>query len=93
MDLPITSFEVGEGRLSNTLGKVYVKYKENTVGVGSGFTDELRSEIWNNQDKYLGKVIEVKYKNISKDKNTGLESLQFPVFVRFREDKTEASYD
>ena len=93
MDLPITSFEAGEGRLSNTLGKVYVKYKENTVGVGSGFTDELRSEIWNNQDKYLGKIIEVKYKNISKDKNTGLESLQFPVFVRFREDKTEVSYD
>lgn len=93
MDLPITSFEAGEGRLSNTLGKVYVKYKENVVGVGSGFTDELRSEIWNNQDKYLGKIIEVKYKNVSKDKNTGLESLQFPVFVRFREDKTETSYD
>lgn len=93
MDLPILGFEVGEGRLSNTLGKVYVEYEGNVVGVGSGFSDELRSEIWNNKKKYLGSIIEVKYKNISKDKNTGMPSLQFPVFVRFREDKNEPSYD
>lgn len=93
MDLPILGFEVGDGRLSNTLGAVYVEYKENVVGVGSGFSDELRSEIWNNKRKYLGSIIEVKYKNVSKDKNTGLESLQFPIFVRFREDKDEPSYD
>lgn len=93
MDLPILGFEVGEGRLSNTLGKVYVEYEGNVVGVGSGFSDGLRSEIWNNKRKYLGSIIEVKYKNISKDKNTGMPSLQFPVFVRFREDKNEPSYD
>lgn len=93
MDLPILGFEVGEGRLSNTLGTVYVEYEGNVVGVGSGFSDELRSEIWNNKKKYLGSIIEVKYKNISKDKNTGMLSLQFPVFVRFREDKNEPSYD
>lgn len=93
MDLPIHGFEVGEGRLSDTLGKVYVEYKGNVVGVGSGFSDELRSEIWDNKKKYLGSIIEVKYKNISKDKNTGMPSLQFPVFVRFREDKNEPSYD
>lgn len=93
MDLPILGFDAGEGRLSDTLGKVYVEYKGNVVGVGSGFSDELRSEIWNNKKKYLGSIIEVKYKNISKDKNTGMSSLQFPVFVRFREDKNEPSYD
>ena len=93
IDLPILGFEAGNGRLSNTLGKVYVEYKENVVGVGSGFSDELRSEIWNNKRKYLGSIIEVKYKNISKDKNTGMLSLQFPVFVRFRDDKNEPSYD
>ena len=93
MDLPIIGFEAGDGRLSNTLGKVYVEYKENVVGVGSGFSDELRSEIWNNKKKYLGSIIEVKYKNISKDKDTGMLSLQFPVFVRFRDDKNEPSYD
>ena len=30
---------------------------------------------------------------LQKDKKTGLESLQFPVFVRFRNDKTEPSYN
>lgn len=93
MDLPIIGFEVGEGRLSDTLGKVYVSYSGNAVGVGTGFSDELRDEIWNNRDKYDGRIVEVKYKNISKDKNTGMPSLQFPVFVRFREDKNEPSYD
>lgn len=93
MDLPIIGFEAGEGRLSDTLGKVCVEYDGNVVGVGTGFNDELRTEIWNNREKYLGSIIEVKYKNISKDKNTGMSSLQFPVFVRFREDKSEASYD
>lgn len=93
MDLPIIGFDAGDGRLSNTLGKIWVEFDNNAVGVGSGLSDELRAEIWANKKKYLGEIIEVKYKNISKDKNTGLRSLQFPVFVRFRDDKSEPSYD
>lgn len=93
MDLPIIGFDAGDGRLSNTLGKIWVMFDNNAVGVGSGLSDELRAEIWSNKREYFGKIIEVKYKNISKDKNTGLRSLQFPVFVRFRDDKNEPSYD
>lgn len=101
MDLQIYSVDEGDGRLSGTLGKVNVIFEpngytyndRNLVGVGSGFSDELRSDIWNNKNKYIGKFIEVKYKNISKDKITGMPSLQFPVFVRFREDKKDPSYD
>lgn len=93
MDLPIIGFDAGDGRLSNTLGKIWVEFDNNAVGVGSGLSDELRAEIWGNKKKYLGEIIEVKYKNISKDKNTGMRSLQFPVFVRFRDDKNEVSYD
>lgn len=93
MDLPIIGFDAGDGRLSNTLGKIWVMFDNNAVGVGSGLSDELRAEIWSNKREYFGKIIEVKYKSISKDKNTGLRSLQFPVFVRFRDDKNEPSYD
>ena len=93
MDLPIIGFDAGDGRLSNTLGKIWVMFDNNAVGVGSGLSDELRAEIWSNKREYFGKIIEVKYKNISKDKNTGLRSLQFPVFVRFRDDKDVPSYD
>lgn len=39
-----------------------------------------------------GRLCEVKYKEISYDKNTGAESLQFPVFISIRTDKDEVSY-
>jgi len=34
----------------------------------------------------------VKYKEVSYDKSTGAESLQFPVFVGIRNDKEGVSY-
>lgn len=92
MDLPIIRCEEGTGRLSGTLGAFVLKYKENEVKVGSGFTDEQREQFWNNRDDMEGSLCEVKYKEISQDKVTGLESLQFPVFVGIRTDKTEVSY-
>lgn len=92
MDLPISRCEEGTGRLSGTLGAFVLKYKENEVKVGSGFTDEQREQFWNNRDDMEGLLCEVKYKEISQDKGTGLESLQFPVFVGIRTDKTEVSY-
>jgi DNA ligase-1 len=92
MDLPIIRCEEGTGRLSGTLGAFVLKYKENDVKVGSGFTDEQREQFWNNRDDMEGLLCEVKYKEISQDKGTGLESLQFPVFVGIRTDKTEVSY-
>jgi len=39
-----------------------------------------------------GRVIEVKYKEESSDKKTGLLSLQFPIFVSLREEGKEESY-
>lgn len=92
MDLPIIRCEEGTGRLFGTLGAFVLKYKENEVKVGSGFTDEQRKQFWNSRDDMDGLLCEVKYKEISQDKGTGLESLQFPVFVGIRTDKTEVSY-
>lgn len=92
MDLKIVGCEKGTGRLEGTLGALIVEYKGNTVKVGSGFTDEQRTELWNNRDNIIGAICEVKYKEISSDKNTGLESLQFPVFVQMRYDKSEVSF-
>ena len=93
MDLPIKEVLEGDGRLKGTLGALVVKYKENTVNVGSGFDDETRTEFWKNRDNLLGRVIEVKYKEISKDKKTGLESLQFPIYVGLREIGKNVSYE
>lgn len=92
MDLPIIRCEEGTGRLEGTLGAFVLEYKGNEVKVGSGFTDEQREAYWRQRDSIAGTLCEVKYKEISSDKNTGLESLQFPVFIRLRTDKTEVSY-
>lgn len=93
MDLPVVDVLEGDGRLKGTLGALVVKYKDNTVNVGSGFDDKTRRRFWNNRELLIGRVVEVKYKEISKDKKTGLESLQFPIFVRLREENKCVSYD
>jgi len=93
MDLPVVEVLEGDGRLKGTLGALVVQYKENTVNVGSGFDDETRKRFWDNRESLIGRVVEVKYKEISKDKKTGLESLQFPIFVGLRETDKCVSYD
>lgn len=93
MDLRIIDCEEGSGRLDGTLGAFVLDYKGNEVRVGSGFTDEQRSEFWLNKENLTGALCEVKYKEISYDKNTGAESLQFPVFISLRTDKDDVSYN
>lgn len=93
MDLPVVEVLEGEGRLKGNLGALVVKYKNNTVNIGSGFDDETRKRFWENRELLIGRVVEVKYKEISKDKKTGLESLQFPIYMGLRENGKCVSYD
>ena len=92
-DLKVTGVTEGDGKYKGNLGAVVVDFKGNPVSVGSGFSDELRASIWADPSIIIGKVIEVKYKEVTKNKDTGAESLQFPVFIRVREDKEETSYE
>lgn len=92
-DLKIVGYEEGTNKYEGMLGAVIVDYKGNTVNVGSGFTDEQREEYWKIREELIEKIVEVKYKDVTKDKKTGLESLQFPVFQRIREDKFEESLE
>lgn len=87
IDLKVVGFAEGTGKYEGTLGALICAYKNNQVFVGSGFTDKQRNDIWDNLEHYLNKIVEVKYKDITSDANTGLESLQFPVFIGFRTDK------
>lgn len=93
MDLPVVGAVEGDGRLQGTLGALVVQFKDNTVNVGSGYSDSQRDKFWARRDSLIGKIIEVKYKEISRDKKTKLESLQYPRYLRFRDDKTDPSYD
>lgn len=71
------------GMLSaNTLGSLLVRQEVNSTiiefNIGSGFNDELKKEIWDNQNKYLGKLVKYKYQEMGKD------APRFPVFLGFR---------
>jgi len=72
---------------AGTLGKFLVREIGNTpwkgqefaIGTGVGLTHELRKEIWNNRETYLGKVIVYKYQSI------GTKDLpRLPIYKGFR---------
>ena len=64
----------------NTLGALIVIGDDKQFKVGTGFTQELRKEIWDNRNKYLNQTITYKYQLI------GIVCLpRFPVFLRFRD--------
>lgn len=86
LDLECINIEEGEGKNLGTLGSIVCKYGDNIVKVGSGLTDEQRNHYWNNPSEIIGRIIEVKYKEITQNKNGGI-SVQFPVFCGVRFDK------
>lgn len=92
LDLEIVGFEEGSGRLAGTLGAIHVRYKDgNIVKVGSGFSDTLRAEIWQDRDKWLGAIVEIQYFEETTNADGGI-SLRFPIFKDLRLDKLEADF-
>jgi DNA ligase-1 len=92
LDLEIVGFEEGSGRLEGTLGAILVRYKNgNTVKVGSGFSDTLRAEIWQDRDKWLGAIVEIQYFEETTNADGGI-SLRFPIFKDLRLDKLVADF-
>ena len=81
VDLVIERLEAGTGRNKGRLGAIVVKYSGVEVKVGSGFSDELRSMIWDDPTNFIGRVVEVRYQEVTPD-----GSLRFPTFVCFRND-------
>lgn len=82
VDLPIKQLLEGTGKHSGKLGSFVVDYKGVEVQVGSGLTDALRDSIWENPQAFIGRIIEVRYQEVTPD-----GSLRFPTFVCFRNDR------
>lgn len=91
-DLKCIGIEEGAGRNKGTLGALICDYKGNNVNVGTGFSDKDRKQIWQHPEDIIGKIISVKYKEETKNKNGGI-SIQFPVFESVRFDKNDPSYN
>ena len=86
IDLVVTDVYEGTGKYAGMLGGVYVDFRGNQVGVGSGWSDEQRQYYWKHKNDIVGKTIEIAYQAVSKNKNGG-ESLSFPVVKKIRDDK------
>ena len=91
-DILCTDVVEGDGKYKGTLGLIKCDYKGYELGVGSGFTDEQRDYYWNNKEEIIGKIVQIKYKCETKNKQGSL-SVQFPIFEIVRNDKNEVSYN
>lgn len=87
IDLECIGMIEGTGKYEGVMGALCCKFGDNIVSVGTGFDDNMRKFIWERGSWIKGKIIEVKYKDITSDAVTGLKSLQFPVFVQIKTDK------
>lgn len=91
-DIWCTGVYEGTGRNTGTLGGLYCNFKGYQLGVGSGFSDEKRRLFWEHPESVVGKIVQIKYKVETKNKQGGT-SAQFGTFECIREDKTEESYE
>jgi len=92
-DLRVNGFEEGKstGKHKGTLGAFLLEYKGNVVKCGI-MPDDVRHDAWNNQEKYLGTIIEISHEQESGNQNNDLLSLEYPVYISHRTDKDEPSY-
>ena len=87
VSLGVTHVEEGTGKHEGRLGALVCSgqddSKQITVNVGSGFSDDLRTSIWNDHDNVIGQIVEVRADAVTQNQD-GTYSLRFPRFLRFR---------
>jgi len=81
VDVPIISWfkaEPGSKYDGNAIGGIVVDHNGTAVRVGSGLTDAIRRDIYNNPEKFIGAIVEVEAMEVTPNNN-----LRAPRFVRF----------
>ena len=85
--LEVTDVEEGTGRNEGRLGAVVCAGvddgKDIRVNVGSGFTDDNRSDFWTHRNDLVGQLVEVRADAVTQNQD-GTYSLRFPRFKTFR---------
>ena len=89
VSLTVVDTEEGTGRNVGKLGALIVEGTDDgkfiKTNVGSGLTDTDRETFWQDKDKLIGQVVEVRADAITQNQNAKDEwSLRFPRFLRFR---------
>lgn len=94
LDLEIYDFNEGTKgtKYEGTLGSLEVRTRDGLLSSACGGLKEksgIREEIWNNKEKYRGKIVTVKCNGISTNKQGGT-SLLYCNFLYIRDDKLVA---
>lgn len=83
-ELGYTKRSTSKGGLvpAGTLGELRVVCNDfkNEFGIGTGFDDKLRDQIWKDRKNYIGKIIKFKYQTIGSTS----DAPRLPVFLGFR---------
>jgi DNA ligase 1 len=89
VSLKVVDTEEGTGRNAGRLGALIVEGEDDgkfiRTNVGSGLSDDDRTEYWKAKDKLIGQIVEVRADAITQNQDATDEwSLRFPRFLRFR---------
>lgn len=84
-DVLCVGINEGQGKLKGTAGALVCKFlykgQECNVEVGTGLSDSERKLIFDNPNLVIGKVITIKYFEVSKDSKNNTYSLRFPSWI------------
>lgn len=90
-DLKMVAFYEGKGNYSGMCGSIKCVTQDELLEVMvKPRTPEDAKEIWYNQDKYINKILTVKYNEKIESDTKDKPSLYLPVFVEIRDDKIVA---
>jgi DNA ligase-1 len=89
VSLAVTGVEEGTGKNAGRLGALICEGRDDgihiRVNVGSGFTDDQRSEFWSDKDDLIGQIVEIRADAATKNQDSeDVYSLRFPRFLHFR---------
>ncbi len=89
VSLSVIGVEEGTGKNAGRMGAIICEGEDDgktiSVNVGSGFTDDQRTEFWMGKEDLIGQIVEIRADaaTISQDSESTW-SLRFPRFLRFR---------
>lgn len=89
VSLAVVGIEEGTGKNEGRLGALICEGEDDgkqiRVNVGSGFTDDQRSEFWRDQTDLVGQIVEIRADAATRSQDSEtVYSLRFPRFLRFR---------
>jgi DNA ligase 1 len=89
VSLEVVALEEGTGKNAGRLGALVCDGvddgKRIRVNVGSGLTDQMREELWQDQTLVMGQIVEIRADATTRSQDSeDIFSLRFPRFLRFR---------